>query len=305
MSKRKPRAKIYSPRVWGTWLIVALGWLLARLPLSWLMRFGQALGAAAYRVARRRRHITEVNLGLCFPTLDARERRQLARQSFVHTGVTLAELTLAWLNPRRPLDHRFTVVGLEHLIDAQAQRRGVILLGGHFSCMDIVSQALAKRVTIDVMYRENKNPVWQWLQLRGRRQYFAAVIERDDTRTTLRRIKAGHTVWYAPDQDYGRKHSVFAPFFGVPTASITATARLARLNDSPVVFMSQHRDLDTLTWEICFHAPLADFPSGDDVQDATRVNRVLEAAILKHPEQYLWAHRRFKTRPPGEPSPYR
>ncbi|MFU8815411.1 MAG: LpxL/LpxP family Kdo(2)-lipid IV(A) lauroyl/palmitoleoyl acyltransferase [Pseudomonadales bacterium] len=305
MSKRKPRASIYSPRFWGSWVVVGLGWLLARLPLPWLMGFGQGLGAAAYQVARRRRQITEVNLGLCFPSLSAGERQQLAKRSFVHAGVTVAELTVAWLNPRRPLDHRFTVIGVEHLTAAQAEGRGVILLGGHFSCMDIVSQAIARRVKIDVMYRENKNPVWEWLQLQGRRHYFDAVIERDDTRTTLRRIKAGHTIWYAPDQDYGRRHSVFAPFFGVPAASITATARLARLNHSPVVFMSQHRDLESLTWEIRFHPPLTDFPSGDDVADAARINGVIEAAIRRHPEQYLWAHRRFKTRPPGEPGPYR
>jgi Kdo2-lipid IVA lauroyltransferase/acyltransferase len=305
MSKRKPRTRIYSPRVWGWWLAVALAWLLVRLPLAWVIRLGERVGLTAYRCARARRHITDVNLALCFPDCSAPQRQRLARESFRHAGVSVMELLIAWLHPRRPVEQRFTVSGVEHLIGAQALGRGVVLLGGHFSCMDIVSRPVAARVQIDVMYRENKNPVLEWLQLRGRRHYFDAVIERDDTRSTLRRLRAGHTVWYAPDQDYGRRHSVFAPFFGVPAASITATARLARLNDSPVVFMSQFRDLDALTWELRFHPPLENFPSGDDVTDAARVNGIIEQAVREHPEQYLWAHRRFKTRPPGEPSPYR
>lgn len=304
MSRRKPRVRIYSPRVWPTWLLVGAGWLLARLPLSWLVAVGRMLGAAAWHLARRRRHITEVNLALCFPERSAAERQVLARASFRHTGVAAAEMMLAWLNPRRDLTSRFRVSGAEHLLAAQALGRGVVLVSGHFSCLDISSRPVSRLTPVDVMYRENKNPVWEWLQVRGRSRYFPAVIERDDVRHTLRRLKQGHTVWYAADQDYGRKHSVFAPFFGHPAATITATARLARFNDSPVVFMTQFRNLDALTWEICFEPPLEDFPAADDVANATRINRLIEAAVRRHPDQYLWAHRRFKTRPEGEPRPY-
>lgn len=302
-SRRRP-PPAWSPRIWGAWLAVGAAWLAARLPLRWLMGLGSAVGAASYRLARQRRHITEVNLALCFPELSAAERQRLAKAAFRHTGVSLAEMILVWLNPRRPLAHRFTVSGAEHLERAQALGLGVLLVGGHFACIDIVSQPVARVTEVDVMYRRNRNPVWEWLQVRGRRHYFDAVIEREDTRQALRRLKEGRTVWYAPDQDYGPKHSVFAPFFGVPAATITATARLARFNRSPVVFMSQFRDLRTLTWEVRFHAPLEDFPSGDALADASRINAVLEGAIRTHPEQYLWAHRRFKTRPAGEPRPY-
>ncbi len=304
MSRRKPRPKPYSPRLWGAWLAVGLAWLLARLPLGLLIATGKGIGIAGFHLARHRRRVTETNLALCFPERSAAERRRLARASFVHTGVSLAEMILVWLNPRHGISHRFTVHGLEHLTRAQARGRGVVLLAGHFSCIDVASAPVSERTEVDVMYRENKNPVWEWLQVRGRRHYFRGVIERDDTRQTLRRLKAGRTVWYAADQDYGRKHSVFAPFFGVPAATITATARLARFNGSPVVFMSQFRDLETLTWEIRFHPPLEHYPSGDEVADATRINRLIEAAVRERPEQYLWAHRRFKTRPPGEASPY-
>lgn len=304
MSTRKPRPGPYSPRVWASWLAVALAWPMARLPLRWLMALGRAAGVAAFHLARRRRHITDVNLALCFPERSPTERRRLARASFVHTGVSLAEMVLVWLNPGRSVAQRFSIGGRENLESALAQGRGVILLAGHFSCIDIASEPVASVVDLDVMYRENKNPVWEWLQVRGRGRYFERVIERDDTRRVLRSLREGRAVWYAADQDYGRRHSVFAPFFGIPAATITATARLARFNRSPVVLFTQYRDLKTLTWEMRFHPALDGFPSGDEVADATRINQVIEAAIRRHPEQYLWAHRRFKTRPPGEATPY-
>jgi Kdo2-lipid IVA lauroyltransferase/acyltransferase len=304
MSRRRPRTKPYSPRVWGSWLAVAVAWLVARLPLDVLLRLGRGFGRAAYRFARRRRQIARVNVALCFPELDASQREALVRQSFVHTGVSLAEMVLVWLNPRHSVADRFAVYGAEHLRDAQALGRGVLLVAGHFSCLDIVSKPISERFSLDVMYRENKNPVWEWLQLHGRRRYFDAVIERDDTRQALRRLKQGHILWYAADQDYGPKHSVFAPFFGVPAASITATARFAAFNRSPVVLMTQFRDIDAGTWEMTFHPALDGFPSGDPVADATRINTLIEREIRHHPDQYLWMHRRFKTRPPGATSLY-
>jgi len=300
MSKRKYRTKIYSPRVWDTWLVVAFGWLLARLPLRTISRVGILMGNLVYRLARRRRHITEVNLQMCFPELTSDERSSLVKQTMVHTSIGALEVVLPWLNPKRDLRERMTVTGVPHLEAAIAKGRGVVLIGGHFSAMDIVSQGLASAVDIDVMYRENKNPVWEWLQVAGRQRYFAGVIERTDTRQILRALKAGRTVWYAPDQDYGPKHSVFAPFFGVPAASITASSRLARFNNSPVLFMSHFRDWDALTWSVTFSPIIDGYPTDDDVADTTLINEILERAVRQHPEQYLWIHRRFKTRPAGE-----
>jgi len=150
-----------------------------------------------------------------------------------------------------------------------------------------------------VMYRFNKNPAWEWLQVNGRRRYFDGVIERHDTRQTLKRLKQGRAIWYAADQDYGRKHSVFAPFFGTEAATIVATSRFARLNNSPVLFMRQSRNEQRMRWEIHFSPILEDFPSGDDLADAQRLNSLLEEQIRLQPEQYLWLHKRFKTRPEG------
>jgi KDO2-lipid IV(A) lauroyltransferase len=285
-------------------LIVGLGWLLARLPLRAVIGLGRAIGRAGYHLASSRRHIAEVNLNLCFAELNEAEQRELARQTFQHVAVGALETTLSWLNPRRDLNDRIELNGVEHLQKAQALGRGVVLIGGHFTALDIFSQAFAAAVDIDVMYRENKNPVWEWLQVAGRRRYFAGVIERSDTRQILRRLKAGRTVWYAPDQDYGPRHSVFAPFFGVQAASITATSRLARFNNSPVLFMTHFRNWDTLTWTATFSPMIEGFPSDDEVADTTLINTLIERAVRQHPAQYLWIHRRFKTRPEGEAKLY-
>jgi KDO2-lipid IV(A) lauroyltransferase len=229
---------------------------------------------------------------------------ELARHVFEAVTLGAFELTLAWLNPRRDLLDRIDVSGAEHLHEALAAGRGALLLGGHFAVMDVIGQALARLGGIDVMYRANRNPAWEWAQQRGRACYFGAVIERADMRTTLRRLKAGNAIWYAADQDYGRERSVFAPFFGVPCASITATARLARFNDSPVLMLSQHRDYAARRWRVTFSPVMTDFPRDDDFRAACYANTALEAIVRDSPEQYLWLHKRFKTRPAGEPSLY-
>jgi KDO2-lipid IV(A) lauroyltransferase len=303
----KPSA-LYTPRCWPVWCLLAVAWLISRLPLAAVIATGRIAGRALYALSgplrASRRQITDTNIALCFPHLPALERRALARDSFIHTAIGALEITQPWLNPGRDLSPRIHLHGLEHLQTAAAQGRGVLLVGGHFTAIDIVSQGLHKAVNMDVIYRKNRNPAWEWLQRRGRQRYFEAVIERRDTRQILRRLKSGHIVWYAADQDYGARHSVFAPFFGVPAATITATARLAEFNRSPVVFMSNFRHLDSLTWSVHFSPALEHYPSGDPVADASRINQIIEDAIREHPEQYLWMHRRFKTRPGGAGSVY-
>ena len=267
--------------------------------MSWIFQLGRTLGDLTYRLGTSRRIIAQTNIAACFPELSDQERKDLVRRSFRSLGIGAIELMIPWLNPQRDLSDRFDVHGTEHLQQALDSGRGVVLLGGHFAAMDIISQPLKRLGQIDVMYRFNKNPAWEWLQVNGRRRYFDGVIERHDTRQTLKRLKQGRAIWYAADQDYGRKHSVFAPFFGTEAATIVATSRFARLNNSPVLFMRQSRNEQRMRWEIHFSPILEDFPSGDDGADAQRLNSLLEEQIRLQPEQYLWLHKRFKTRPEG------
>ena len=302
---KKDRAPhLLAPSVWPTWCVVGLIWCLVRLPLPMVSALGRSAGRLLYTLGRSRRQITLRNLELCFPDLSQTERIELAKDTFRHVGMGALELMIPWLNPRKDLMANFRIEGLEHLNEAVEKNRGVILLGGHYSVMDVISPALATCGPIDVMYRFNKNPAWEWLQLNGRKRYFEGVIEREDTRDVLRHIKKGRVIWYAADQDYGRKHSVFAPFFGIDAATITATARFAKLNNSPVLFLQHTKDMNTGQWVLKYHPILEDYPSGDDIADATRINAELEKLIRENPSQYLWLHKRFKTRPEGQKSLY-
>jgi KDO2-lipid IV(A) lauroyltransferase len=158
---------------------------------------------------------------------------------------------------------------------------------------------------MDVTYRPHKNALFETLMFRARQRLYGAVIDRGDVRKALRSLQQGHTLWYAPDQDYGAKHSVFVEFFGVPAATITATTRFASFNDSAVIFFRHYRLPDNSGYHLDFSAPLEDYPSGDEYEDAARMNAVIEGAVRQYPEQYLWLHKRFKTQAAGKAaSPY-
>ncbi|NCF43542.1 MAG: LpxL/LpxP family Kdo(2)-lipid IV(A) lauroyl/palmitoleoyl acyltransferase [Proteobacteria bacterium] len=299
------RPSLLKPALWPAWLLVGFMWLVARLPLSGLFFLGKIVGALGYHLARSRRHIAEVNIAKCFPELSDVQRRQLVRANFRHTGIGAVEIALPWLNPKRDLSDHYRVEGLGHLRAAQAQGRGVVLVGAHYTTIDVTGQFLGRLEFVDVMYRRNKHPVWEWLQTRGRRHFFDGVIERSDMRQIIKRLKAGRAMWYAADQDYGRKHSVFAAFFNIPTATITVSSRLAERNQSPTLMLHQLRDIENQTWTLRFSPILEGFGLGDNESDAARLNEMLEQSVRDVPDQYLWVHRRFKTRPDGEDSFYR
>ena len=295
--------QLAAPRHWPTWAGAGFAWLACRLPLPWQAALGRTIGLLAWRLGGRRRRIAEANIALCFPELSERERAGLVRRTFLASGVGLMETIHAWLGRIDGVADRLTCHGLDALVAARDEGRGVLLAGAHFLTLDFTGALLASRVPFDVVYRGHRNPVIEWLMVRGRERHFGAVIERQDLRRAARRLRDGNVVWYAADQDYGRRHSVFAPLFGEPAATVVATARLARMSGAPVVFYSHFRDEDAGTWSVRFQR-VADFPTGDDAADAARLNALLEAEIRRHPEQYLWLHRRFKTRPEGRASPY-
>ena len=149
------------------------------------------------------------------------------------------------------------------------------------------------------MYKKHRNPLFEAVMKQARERNYERAIERHDVRGLLRSLKQGHAVWYAPDQDFGAQHSVFAPFMGVMCATLAAPARLAKLSGAPVVPFFPQRLHDGSGYRLILLPALKDFPGGDDVADATRINDVIEQAVRRAPDQYLWLHRRFKTRPPG------
>ncbi|SDU17852.1 lipid A biosynthesis lauroyl acyltransferase [Halopseudomonas salegens] len=294
------------PRYWLLWLGFGLLWLLIRLPYRWLLGLGHLLGLAMLAGMRERREVARINLALCFPELGEAEREKLLRANFISSGIGLLETAMAWFWPPQRLARLAHVSGLEHLQQAQTRGQGVVLISLHFTTLEIGAALLGQRVTFDGMYREHRNKAFDYIQRRGRERHSeeALAIERDDVRGMLRSLRKGRVTWYAPDQDYGPKVSVFAPLFGQQAATVTATSTFARLGKAVVIPFTQHRRADGSGYDVVVHPPLSDFPSDDPVADATRINQWVEQAVLAQPEQYMWVHRRFKTRPEGDARPY-
>lgn len=295
------------PHYWPLWLGVGMLWLCSQLPFAVQSAIGRTLGRVFFHLTARRRHIAEVNLRLCFPELSPAQHETLLRDHFEALGLGLMEVGVAWWAPCKRLRRVGKVIGAEHVAAALAQGRGVMLLGAHYTTLEISAALLSclSDVRFSVVYRRHENPLVEYLFQRQRIRSAEEAIARDNMKGMIRSLRAGQIVWFAPDQNYGHKNSVFSPFFGVPAATNTAASRLARLTDAVVIpFASRRRTGALADYEVEFLAPPEHFPSEDVQQDTDCMNRILEAQVKRAPEQYLWIHRRFKDRPPGERSVY-
>lgn len=276
-------------------------YLVANLPYWLQIKLGQLLGWISYFLAWGRRHVCEVNIAKCFPELSAIEQKKLVRKTFLSNGIGFIEICIAWCGNNDRYRHRVSVHGEENLKAALAQGKGVLLVGLHLTTFEIAGFLYSLYGDLNVTYRANdKNPLFDAFMYNGRKRLYEGVYERKDIRGAMRCLKDGKVLWYAPDQDYGAQHSVFVPFFGNLAATITAGSRYAGFNDSPVVFFSHYRTPDNKAYEIYFSEALDNYPSGDDEQDAIIINKLVEDAIRKQADQYLWLHKRFKTPPPGQ-----
>lgn len=289
------------PRWWPTWLAVGLLWLLVQLPYRWLLGIGAGCGRLLMRVLRKRRDIALINIQLCFPSLLEPERQALLRRHFESLGIALFEVGLSCWAADRRLQRLVTVEGLEHIGAALEEGKGVLLLNGHFTCLEITGRllSLCAGMRARALYRTLSNPVVEKVLSRGRRRYLDASIPRNDIRTVVKSLRQNKVIWYAPDQNHGLRHSVFAPLFGVPAATTTATSRLARLTGSPVIPFLPLRLDKGKGYLLRVLPPLEDFPSDDVLHDTARINRLIEEHVRRVPEQYLWIHRRFKDQPDG------
>lgn len=296
---------LLAPRHWPAWLGVGAIWLIARLPQCALMWLGRRLGALVPRVPSARRRIAAANIALCFPELDAAARAALVDANLRDIGLMLVEFALGWMgSDRRMASIPTRIEGLEHLEAARAQGKGVLLVGGHFSHLELCARLVSQRIRIAGMYRRMDSAVFEWVVLRARLDYADAMFEKDDIRGTVKYLRGGGTLWYAPDQDMRSKDTVFVPFFGVPAATITATHHLARMSGALVIPFFHRRLPDGQGYALRLGAPLDGFPGTDVETDTARVNACIEQMVREAPEQYLWVHKRFKTRPPGTPAIY-
>jgi len=291
-----------APRYWATWALVAAGALLARVPWPLQRALGRWLGALLRTTMASRRRIAQRNLALCFPELDAAARERLLRRHFEALGIGVFEFARAWWGSVAPLRRGLRVEGLEHMEAARAGGRGVILVSGHFTTLEVCGRLLCDRVPLAGMYRPHAQPPLEWAVKRGRLRYAVAMFGREELRPAIRHLKGGGVLWFAPDQETRRGDSVFVPFFGRPASSLTSTHQLARLAGVPVLaFAHERRDDGGYTLRLT--PAFEDFPTSDAVADTARVMQAVEAMVRAAPAQYLWIHRRFK-RTPGGGDPY-
>jgi KDO2-lipid IV(A) lauroyltransferase len=297
--------RLLAPWHWPAWSGLGVIWLLARLPWALALRLGAGLGTPLRWLAGSRRRVAGRNLVLCFPDLDETARERLLRENFADMGRMFAEFALSWMASDRNIARiPYTVEGMEHLRVAQAEGRGVLLVGGHFSHLELCARLIAQQLPLAGLYREHGSPVFEWAVKRRRLRYAQAMFGRKELRATVRHLRQGGALWYAPDQDMRGKDSVFVPFFGIPASTITATHHLARLSGAAVIAFSHRRLPGRQGYAMRLSPPLEGFPSQDEVADTARINALIEAAARAAPTQYLWIHKRFKTRPEGEPGLY-
>ncbi len=297
--------RLLLPQWWLTWFGVGFVRLAVLLPIPLLMVLGDGLGRLIGKLMRSRRKVVRINLQMCFPQMPAAEREALIEDQFAALGRGIFEAALAWFAPDQRLLPLCEVEGLEHLEAAKASGKGLLLLTGHFSTLEIGARVVVTKggMPFHAMYRPYKNQVMDYCmhRFRGSKAGLPA-LPRDDLRTMVKALRAGRAIWYAPDQTLDMRQSVFAPFFGVPTLSVMATARLARMGRAGVLpYMPQKT---AKGWKVRFFPMLENFPGEDELLDATRVNQALEAGIRLAMPEYFWIHKRFKRRPQGEPSVY-
>ena len=294
--------QLLAPKYWLTWLAMGIIYLLSFLPWNTQQFLGKYLGLLLYKVTPRRRHICDVNFEICYPEMSKEERVELTKQHFISTGKGLFETFTSWFQSPKKLASRVEF-NTKEVIDRTLEKgRGCILISGHFSPLDLCGSLVTLDLDVHPIYKRQNNAVFNWVMEKQRKKVYSKMIERSDMREVLKSLKNNKAVWYAVDQDYGRKNSVFAPFFGRQCATISHIGRIAKMTNAPVLLFDYGRTENGYNYRF---VEVENYPTDNDVTNATIINQLMEEAISTKKEQYLWSHRRFKTQPvKGDPSPY-
>jgi KDO2-lipid IV(A) lauroyltransferase len=275
-------------------------WLLHLLPFRLLVALGNGLGAVLYFVARERRNVGDINLRLCFPNMSEAERKKLLREHFKLFTRGLLERSLLWWASAKRLNSLIRIEGLEHF--EAIKGHPMILLTPHFVGMDAGGQWIAQQVDTVCMYSKQKNLYLTDLLLRKRARFGHQRLysRQEGLRAIIRGMRENLPFIYPPDQDQGIRDGAFVPFFGVPAATITSLPRIAQMTGAKIVPSITRVLPGGGGYVLTFYPAWENYPSGDDIADARRMNEFIEQRVLEMPEQYFWLHKRFKTRPEGE-----
>jgi len=290
------------PKYFPTWILILLMRVGVFIPFRLQVFFGKIIGKLIYPFMTELKKTAYSNISNCFPDKKQSQVTLLVKQHFEAIGISLFETANAYYANDKKIEKMLIIKNEQYFTDALKKEGGIILLCSHFMPLMLGSRALLIKHTIANIYRPQNNKLFDQVMVKGYVKNGAVMIKSTDTRSIMKAIRNSLPIWYAPDQDLGKNNSIFAPLFGIQTATASATSRLAKNNNTRVIPYSFIRVKDG--YEMTFDKPLKNYPSGDATKDASKTNQILEKQILKNPEQYLWIHRRFKTRPEGEENFY-
>lgn len=294
------------PRYWPVLMLMGVMYLLSWLPYFIQFRLGQGVGRLAMKVMSSRRETIKQNIELCFPSLPVDEQQQLISQNMDNTGLALFETAMAWFWPDIRVERHVEVEGLEHVEQIQQQGKGILLIAVHSLNLELGARAFGLKKPGVGVYRPNNNPCFDYFQFKGRVRSNKYMLDRKNVKGMLKGLKDGEILWYAPDQDYGRgRNSTFAPLFAVKDAcTTTGTSLLIDASGAVPLPFAMIRNSNSGKYTLKIFPPLTDFPHKKPHDAAVYINKAIEHSIMAAPSQYMWLHRRFKTRPEGEPNLY-
>ncbi len=267
------------------------------------MRIGRALGQLMYVALRSRRRITLINLRLAFPELSDNEQVELARKAFDHLGMATVETAWLWFRRADGLGP-VELHGVEHLESALANGKGVILLQAHFTVLELCAPTIGSRWPSRGVYATPKNPLFADYLLYQRSRHVLSMIDNRGIRDMVRALRRGEIVWYSPDQSVPTSHGGIAThYFNQPALTTTGTDRIVKMTGCSVIPLMPSRESDGSRYTFNFGPPVV-FKSTDTVEATQQINDQLEQQVRKQPEQYLWAHKRFKPPTPAYTNPY-
>jgi len=289
-----------APTYWPLWFGIGLLRLSVSLPCFIKHRLGTSLGMLMYRLTPTRRRVARINIQQAFPNFSKDEVDSLNKTAFKNLGVSVLEMGTAWFEKDSVLMAQCQIEGKEHLDKALATNRPIILLTGHFTTLEIGGRLISYYCgKINSVYKKARNPLFNEIMLHYRSLALDNLIDNKNVRGIIRGLKDGYATWFAPDQDFKRQDIVFTPFLGGIASTLTATSKLARITNAIVVPFYPVRLENGKGFKLIVMPALENFPTEDVVADSALVNKTIEDMVYNHPEQYLWGHKRFKTKPDG------
>ncbi|GIU06724.1 lipid A biosynthesis lauroyltransferase [Shewanella sp. c952] len=307
VEKAQFSSHLYHPKYWLLWLGVGLMRLTQVLPLRIQMKMGAVLGRLAMGIVGKRVNTAKRNLQLCFPEMSDAEQQTLLRENFEQTGKAIFDTINGWWWSDEKIQQHMTIKGQQHVQQTLDNGQGVILFAVHCLPLEMGARIFGQFQPGVGVYRPHNNPVMEYLQVKGRLRSNKALVPKRDLRQMVRSLRAPNVIWYTADQDFGRSSATFIPFFAVEeAATITGATTLAKLGKAKVLPFFVERNSSDTGYNIEIQAPLDNFPGENEIEDAKRGNHIIEQIISRNKSQYMWLHRRFKTRPnPEDPSLYK